>query len=191
MGLLAGIKTCSYVGSSPTNGLDPLGLWSPGGHDALYDYAFNLLLDPTEVAIIQQESRELYKETGIGTQYAYIHSVRKPLQSPAAAKAASKNYFYEKLRQARNDPDREKALRDFADAAHTITDYFSPEHTDAQGNPRLWFQLLFARHSPNDNVGHETVHDITPRIYQQAMAAPIAAYNQAFGNATSGGCGCQ
>jgi hypothetical protein len=166
-------------------------LWSPGGHDALYDYSFNGLLEQEEIAIIQQESRALDKSTGVGTKYANIHSMRKPGQSAQAAKAASKNYICEKLAQARSEPDRNQALRDFADAAHTITDSFSPEHTDRNGNPKLWFPLLFPGHSPNGYIGKETIHDITPDIYQRSMVALINTYNHAFGNESSANCGCQ
>jgi hypothetical protein len=82
-------------------------------------------------------------------------------------------------------------LRDFADAAHTITDSFSLEDTDRNGNPQALVPLLFPGHSPNDYIGKETVHDITPDIYQRSMAALINAYNQAFGNESSANCGCQ
>jgi hypothetical protein len=141
--------------------------------------------------VIQAESRLLDATTGIGTSTSYIHSMRAPGQSAADAKNASKRYICEKLKQAHDESDRDQALRDFADAAHTITDSFSPEHTDSHGNPRLWSPLLFPGHSPNDHIGHETVTDITARIYAESTAALIAAYNQAFSDGSASDCGCQ
>ena len=191
IGLRGGLNTYAYAGGSPLWRIDLWGLWSPGGHDAFYFNTFVGVLSSAEIETIQAESRRLDIATGVGIAGANIHSMRKPFQSVANAIAARNKFICDNLQEARDAPDRDQALKHFADAAHTITDYYSPKHTDSSGNPRIWVPGLVWGHSPNEYIGGETAKDITPEIYDQVQAALVDAYNLAFGAGSMPVCGCK
>ena len=75
---------------------------------------------------------------------------------------------------------RDEALDLLGEACHPIMDSSSPMHTDENGNPRTWNPNWPFGHSPNDSIGKETAHDLTPEILEQQRRQLNHAYDRVF-----------
>ncbi|MDO8465713.1 MAG: RHS repeat-associated core domain-containing protein [Gallionella sp.] len=183
IGLRGGLNTFTYALSNPLKWVDPLGLFSPGAHDAIIDSAFNTRLTPPEIRVIQQASRDFDTRTQSSSE-SNLHSMRLRGQSIADAEAGRDRFIRQALGEARamnQRGDRAGALRRLGEACHPIMDWSSSEHSDGQGQPKEWNPLWPFGHSPNDSMGNETVHDLTPNILDTQGWLLNGAYDSVFG----------
>jgi RHS repeat-associated protein len=145
-----------YARSEPLRHIDPLGLWSPLAHDIIFAYA---LIDrsDSDVAAIMKESRDFDRSTQFSN---YKHYMRDPWESPEDARARAEAFIEQMIEQARRCAelgDRTDALKYLARALHTMADSTSPEHVDANGDPKPYYW------TPYDMVEHaagETASDL-------------------------------
>jgi len=185
LGEREGVNLYGYVGGDPIRWFDPLGLWSPGAHDALFDFAFHGKLSQRDINTLKRESRRLdLKENG--SSDAHKHSMAEDGQSAEDAKAqrdAYIEYELEKARDAEKAGCHEDSLRHFARAQHARQDELSPEHT-MNGSPNDWdptnpIDLL--GHSPFDYWGDETALDIPSQAYESYGGSADADYSSVYG----------
>jgi RHS repeat-associated protein len=175
-----------YCDDDPVDRSDPLGLWSPDAHDFMLEHAYENSLSQHDIAVMQRESRELDKKTGIPARDAYIHAMRRAGEAPDHARAMTNRFIGEQIaaaKQAAAHHDREAALRHLADAAHAKMDSSSPAHTKPNGEPRLWGienAVNFPKHSFDDTYGNERTRDITPAILDRSDRDLRALYRKVF-----------
>jgi len=200
IGLSGGTNLYGYVGNSPASAGDPLGLWSPGGHDELIRHALAPCgVSPEQIHQIQNGSRAIDAATGTSPEGANIHSMRRPipntnplqLQSVADAVTARNAFVANGLMLAQsawpNSPD--VAMEELGVAMHPMMDFTSPAHTLPNGDPIGWCGLggcpgnkgNVLLHSPNDTLGIERVQDITPEISNLEDQAIRDAYTHVTG----------
>jgi uncharacterized protein RhaS with RHS repeats len=177
------INLYQFVLNNPVNRIDPLGLWSPGAHDALIDHALKNTLPKSDLDILKQSSRDFDKATQSSDE-SFKHSMRKKGQTVEDAIKERDKFIKDKFDECKRANDagkRNEALRLLGEALHPIMDASSPMHTDEKGNPKEWNPWHPWGHSPNDHIGNETVSDITKSIYEQQDKAILDAYQKVFG----------
>jgi RHS repeat-associated protein len=186
----SGTNLYQYVGSSPSNGTDPSGFWSPEAHDALIRHALQPCgVSPEQIHQIQQGSRMIDDETGTSEEYAYIHSMAAPGQSAQDAEDMRNGYIGTTLQVAQDiwasNPDF--ALRTLGDGIHPAMDFTSPAHTYPNNTPITWCSPIGCSgnrvHSPWDwmHLGIERTPDITPEDYALEDQAIRDAYSYVTG----------
>lgn len=176
IGFFGGINLYAYVGNSPVNGRDPLGQWSPQGHDFMIRHALQPCgVSEQEIEQIQNGSREADSATGTGTDQTYIHSMTAPGEN-ADQMVADRNGFVDDTLEVaqtmyRNDPGF--SMNQLGWATHPGMDMTSPAHTDSGGNPIQWCGVLgcpgeglsqVRLHSPDEN---SLEHMLNPGIENQ------------------------
>jgi RHS repeat-associated protein len=169
IGEKGGLNIHGFARNDPIQGFDPLGLWSPGAHDALIEHALKDKASTACIARLKQSSRDFDKKTQ-GVQFTHVHSMRAKDQKPEDAISARDTFIketLEKAKKAANSGECDEAMDLLGQALHPIMDSTSPMHTDSSGNPKVWNPLWPFGHSPNDSIGNETVKDITPEIYKK------------------------
>jgi len=193
IGLLGGDSNLyGYVGNSPTNANDPLGLWSPGGHDELIRHALAPCgVSPEQIHEIQQGSRALDATTGTSPEGANFHSMAQPGQSVDDAVNARNNFVANTLQIAQYSAASNPAfaMSQLGVAMHPMMDFTSPAHTMPNGDPIGWCGVTgcpgnrgnVLLHSPNDTLGIERVQDITPEIFNLEDQAIRDAYTFVMG----------
>lgn len=82
IGLRGGINTYAYALSTPVRKRDRFGLWSPGGHDRIYEFSIGDRLTGDELQHVQNAGR-LYDRKTQGPDRAHLHALRRPGQSVA------------------------------------------------------------------------------------------------------------
>ena len=183
IGLVGGLNTYSYVYNNPTRWVDVLGLWSPGAHDQIFDHAFQNRLPPNDIRRLQQSSRDFDRRTQSGDQ-SHMHSMARRGQNIQDASRMRDQFINDTLDAARRLAEagnRNAALDRFGEACHPIMDSSSPMHADANGNPRTWNPWWPFGHSPNDSIGNETVHNLSPANLEQQRRRLNEAYDRVFG----------
>ncbi len=188
IGFLGGdFNLYGYVGNSPTSANDPLGLWSPGGHDELIRHALAPCgVSPEQIHQIQQGSRALDATTGTSPEGANFHSMAQPGQSVDDAVNARNNFVTNTLQIAQYSAASNAAfaMNQLGVAMHPMMDFTSPAHTMPNGDPIGWCGVTgcpgnrgnVLLHSPNDTLGIERVQDITPEIFNLEDQAIRDAY---------------
>lgn len=185
-----------YVNNSPVDRRDPLGLWSPGAHDALISHALGRCgVLGSIVSEIQQDSKTWDSEAQDANQSNY-HSMGMPEQNAQQAIDGRNKIIADYLNRAKSQYEAGRmanAYWEFAVAIHVIMDMTSPAHTDGNGNPYTWYGATDKRsqawkHSPTDLTGIETVHDLTDAIYSLNDDGIRTAYRYMTGKSL---CGCQ
>lgn len=155
----------------------------PGAHDEILQNAFENRLSSSDIARLQRSSREFDSNTQ-SADLAHLHSMRRSSQSAADAVRSRDEFVDWALRDAKRLAEagkRNEALDRFGQACHPIMDSASPMHTNTDGTPRIWNPLWPFGHSPNDSIGSETVHNLTPDILREQVRRLNDAYQRVFG----------
>jgi hypothetical protein len=104
-------------------------------------------------------------------------------QSPEAAAKAAQAFIEDRIaaaQQAAEKGNRAEAIKNLAEAMHTIQDSYSPMHRDKDGNPREWNPWWPVGHSPNEKIGKETKKNLTPEIIDAQGRRIREAYCRVF-----------
>ncbi len=182
IGLGGGINTYGYALANPSAWTDRLGLFSPGGHDYILLETFEYVLSPADIARLQRSSREFDKQHQ-GASESFMHSMAQEGEALADAIRRRNKFINRTLDEARcfaEAGDRNRALDLLGQAAHPIMDWSSPMHTNPDGTPRVWNPLWPFGHSPNDSIGNETIHDVTPDVLRRQALMLNYAYQRVF-----------
>jgi RHS repeat-associated protein len=186
----AGLNRFAYANSNPVTDVDPLGLWSPEGHDKLLYAAFYDRISTKDLSTMQQSSREFDLATQNPSQ-AFMHSMAQGGQSAADA-IIQRDAFVSNMavlaQAAEASGHHDNALYLFSAAAHAIMDSSSPEHVDENGNPKTWAPTWWnpvswwevVGHSPFDWMGGERSEDLTMGILHEQRSELNDLYNQVF-----------
>jgi RHS repeat-associated protein len=183
----SGTNFYGYVGNSPTNANDPLGLWSPEAHDALIRHALAPCgVSDGNIRQIQQGSRDFDSDTGTSEQWAFAHSMASPGQDRDQAIQQRNSFVASELIMAGNmfqAGEQNFAFQTVGVAMHPMMDFTSPAHTAANGDPITWCAPIGCSgnvvHSPWDwtHIGIERTSDITPQDYALEDQAIRDAYS--------------
>jgi RHS repeat-associated protein len=175
----------TYANNMPVTSLDPLGLWSPKGHELIFLVGLTGVAPASDIAALAASSQSWDKETGWGLAWANSHYMKMPFQSQESAKRGAERFIESRIflaQLAQTAGDRCEALRLLGQAMHTIQDSSSPAHADRNGLPKTWPYNL-PRHvlSVGDVPGgNEGVVAITPQIYESQRKLLTAAYRRVF-----------
>jgi RHS repeat-associated protein len=190
IGLGGGVNFYGYVANNPVRSRDPLGLWSPGGHDRLFQTAFDGYRDVTlvDINIMSAASRDFDSKTQ-DEFYSNAHSMRRARQSASDAIKGRDAFVSGRLCRARvraAEGDRIEALKLLAEAGHALQDMLSPLHTGPDGEPLPWDNEAFAKslvgfgHSPFEDWGTEDASHLHTLIVLRNMNNMRAAYDFVF-----------
>jgi hypothetical protein len=158
-------------------------------HDQLIQHALSGIASGSDIRALQQASRNLDKQTQ-GTASSYMHSMRAPGQSSADAIKARDQFVASELNTARSlaaDGDRAGALTHLGNAMHPVMDQSSPEHTDANGQPKEWNPISLGAAG---HVVKEHFDKVTPEVQKsqdeklQSMYNPSSESPNEHANAT-------
>jgi len=137
----------SYTLGNPLKYIDPNGKWSTEIHNRIIDKAFPGLTN-SQREILKRASRQRDSLAMQTAQYAFVHAMSSPGQSPEEAKKAINKEIQDNERAAQQFQSAFQktgqpglsatAILEFGNALHTVTDRTSPTHTDANGNPMVW-----------------------------------------------------
>ena len=173
----------AYASNNPYTYVDPDGRWSAKAHDVLLANALAKRISAADVSAIQTASRDFDKRTQ-GDDESHMHSMARVGQTPQNAQRMRDDFVRATMSAARQQADagnRAAALTLFGEAMHPVMDSSSPEHTDANGNPRVWRGLRDAPgHSPTDWLGNETSKDLTKQILETQSSRINSSYDWVF-----------
>jgi RHS repeat-associated protein len=189
IGFIGGANLYAYAMNSPVTWNDPSGLWSPAAHDVLFQEGLQGVASPADIAALQAASREFDERTGLPVSTAHMHCMARPGQNPDEARRWAENFIEQGIRTARNlaaGGNRPGALRELAEAMHTMQDCTSPEHVDEQGRCRVWDPRSASalRHSKWEFQGNERVIQLRrlhPDITRRLNERMVDAYRRVFG----------
>jgi len=209
-GFRGGSNWYGYVTNNVVNSIDPLGLWAPAAHESIIDLAFQGCLSESQRKKLKDASAYVdgLFNGGQSEQYAYQHGMRGGSdQSEIVARNAADNFIGLQEQLARKAAPRgckdgyqnisNKALWEFGQALHTITDMTSPVHQGFQvwhGPPyptgitpidvyrySEWLSYVEQHHK------RETLEVLNSDLIRRASI--VKAARKAFAD-TFGDCGC-
>lgn len=133
-----------YCLNDPINKIDPTGLWNPGIHEQIINYAFSDRFTTKGLRSIREGSE--YADTFQGIEDSYIHAMRAGwsstnVQSVEDARKLMQVFInvhlfvYEYFRSYGSSSYREFALFNLGMAMHPIMDSTSPAHE----NFAIWY----------------------------------------------------
>ena len=144
IGFGGAINFYSYVENSPSNRIDPSGLWSTEAHSQMIRRALGPCgVSDADISEIQQGSQSADSLMYQAPQYAFMHAMSNGVthQSPLAAAAQTSSFIAAEMQVATNQMGagaRSQAMFTFGVAMHPLMDVTSPAHTDPDGNPIPW-----------------------------------------------------
>jgi RHS repeat-associated protein len=159
-----GANVYEYVVNRPTDGSDPLGLWSRPAHDKILTHSLSGCASPSDIEALQAASRDFDYRTGRSVGFAPLHSMRAPYQTPQQAISIRDSFIQQTLSQASAAQQaglHGAALSLLAEALHPVMDSTSLVHM-ANGEPLVWGDFSPSTflndifHSPGDWWGDET-----------------------------------
>ena len=179
-----------YVSNNPVNGTDPGGLWTKPAHNDLIDHTFNENLNDywlplRERKILEEGSARVDNRGAIDPLFANEHAMAREGQTADQASAAINEFIDRQIQRAIDAPNRNAALAELSEALHTIMDRNSPLHTDDNGDPIPFTGIGtdLIPHAPWPNwYNREDIDDLTPEIYDRAVAEMRNAYDRVFCN---------
>jgi RHS repeat-associated protein len=138
----------SYVRNRPTSSIDTHGNWVTDIHADIVTFALQGYLSSGALGAVRNEQYiQDNKHNSMGEQYE--HAMRIPGETAEHELNAMWSFVESKVEEARKDvnPDgtfTKGGLSALGDAIHAVQDWTSPMHTDASGEPAVWYGKLHA-----------------------------------------------
>jgi len=178
----------SYGRNNPLRLVDNNGKWPTEIHEQIIDRAFPGL-SPAQRQSLKDTSSQV--DRGQTKESNPEHAMKSPGEDPATARRAIneniKNHEEAAKKAQGGTPEhasqiKPKAMKEFGEALHPVTDQTSPAHTDANGNPRDWSGIpstpsewkAFKRHEAEEAT-------ITPGQRDNAVGAARESFGRTFG----------
>jgi hypothetical protein len=151
-------------------------------HDEIIRDSFAGVLTPADIGVLQKASRD-FDSAHQSAADSYMHAMRERGQSSGDAIQLTNRFIAEKIAAARayaQAGNRRCALIALGEAMHLVMDSSSPMHRTPDGQPKVWNPWWPFGHSPIDEIGSETIYDLTPAILKQQHDVLNDLYNQVF-----------
>ena len=178
----------TYVRNNPLRLVDPNGKWPTPTHADIIDRAFPGL-SLAQRRILRNTSEWVDRLAGQTLAANPTHAMRSPGEDAVTARGNIDRGIRGHERAAKRlqgkTPEhvsqiKRRAMEEFGQALHPVTDRTSPAHTDAAGNPREWAGIsLDTLQDLKEHKAEEAV--ITPEQMNTAVGAARESFRRTFG----------
>ena len=165
----------SYCHNNPVNYGDPYGFWDEAAHNYILHTAFDGMLTPEEIAILQEASA--YTDTLQSPEDQFMHAMRNERQTVSEAENLWNQFICNKQKQAKSKKSQRGQLFPLGMGMHALMDYYAPWH----GPFAVWHTSWYSSTGTIDleNTAHLKEMDATPTLSQMNdMANKLRNYYQ-------------